>query len=132
MINYFARVIDDIVRASKIEAEKIGAKLLVGTVETASPLSVRLDNDLLIQSDALVLSDDVRNARYSFEMTLVSPITVTTGAGGSPAHTHEVTIPHGTRFEVAAQELYGELSVGDRVLMVSVNANQGYYVLRRV
>ena len=94
--------------------------ILTGVVETADPLSIKVDNRLIITESFLILSPWVEPSKHFH----IIPQHVTETAGEHP-HTHDI-LPFNSDFTN-----WNGLAIGDNVLMLRVNNGQTYYVLQK-
>lgn len=99
---------------------------ILGTVETVSPLSIRLNSRDLVTEDFLILTDAVRN--YNVDITVSHQTENRAGGSGDPSfasHNHDykgrkrITVHNG-------------LAVGEIVVMLRQGGGQQYCVLSRV
>lgn len=99
---------------------------ILGTVETVSPLSIRLNSRDLVTEDFLILTDAVRD--YNVDITVSHQTENRAGGSGYPSfasHNHDykgrkrITVHNG-------------LAVGEIVVMLRQGGGQQYCVLSRV
>lgn len=99
---------------------------ILGTVETVSPLSIRLNSRDLVTEDFLILTDAVRD--YNVDITVSHQTENRAGGSGDPSfasHNHDykgrkrITVHNG-------------LAVGEIVVMLRQGGGQQYCVLSRV
>lgn len=99
---------------------------ILGTVETVSPLSIRLNSRDLVTKDFLILTDAVRD--YNVDITVSHQTENRAGGSGDPSfasHNHDykgrkrITVHNG-------------LAVGEIVVMLRQGGGQQYCVLSRV
>lgn len=99
---------------------------ILGTVETVSPLSIRLNTRDLVTEDFLILTDAVRD--YNVDITVSHQTENRAGGSGDPSfasHNHDykgrkrITVHNG-------------LAVGEIVVMLRQGGGQQYCVLSRV
>lgn len=99
---------------------------IMGTVETVSPLSIRLNSRDLVTEDFLILTDAVRD--YNVDITVSHQTENRAGGSGDPSfasHNHDykgrkrITVHNG-------------LAVGEIVVMLRQGGGQQYCVLSRV
>lgn len=102
--NYLVRVIERLVEKT-VEKRVRPAKLTIGTVVSAEPLSVKLSPELTLPEGALIVDDRFKK----YEIT-------TEEAEG---HTHIV-------------KLDNRLKEGDKVRLLGDTGGQRYYILGRV
>lgn len=108
-----------------VEAARLSDYIL-GTVETVSPLSIRLNSRDLVTEDFLILTDAVRD--YNVDITVSHQTENRAGGSGDPSfasHNHDykgrkrITVHNG-------------LAVGEIVVMLRQGGGQQYCVLSRV
>lgn len=98
---------------------------ILGVVESASPLVIRIDQRTLIKSDYLILTDLVRD--FSVDIT-VSHTTENRAVVENPAfasHNHD----YKGRKKII---VHNGLAVGEKVVMIRQAGGQQYIVLSRI
>ena len=119
--------------AQTMDAEK-PIEILFGTVTTASPLSVSIDQKFTVGAAQLILSRSVTN--YTTTMN------ITGAAASAGAHRHTVPDSADTTGEAGnhAHDLAGPYTVqvmnglrqGERVILARLSGGQRYLVLDRI
>ena len=120
IVTTMQRIVVDTVEASKPSG------IVFGTVETINPLTIRVDQKLVLESENLLLTSGVMD--YYTEMT-VDHLTDNrdggSGEGAFDSHNHAVT---GKKVFL----VHNGLKVDDQVLMLKNQGGQLYVVLDRV
>lgn len=98
----FYEVIKEIVRATVDESKPVA--FCFGTVESASPLKIRLNQKLIVPDSFLILSEAVRD------------------------HETKIVIDGQTK----TIKVLKKLKTGEKVLMIRFDNGQKYYVVERV
>lgn len=118
---------------AKNETKTIGSSLSYGTVQTVDPLVIVREGEdessrIPISSKFLVLSPHCRTVTIKAGHTHTVPGTTTdTALGGEYLHSHGV--PQVTAQESLVQlTLWEGLKLGERVIMLSFNQGQKYYI----
>ncbi len=99
---------------------------ILGTVETVSPLSIRLNSRDLVTEDFLILTDAVRD--YNVDITVSHQTENRAGGSGDPSfasHNHD----YKGRKKIT---VHNGLAVGEIVIMIRQAGGQQYCVLSRV
>ncbi|MDY2738954.1 MAG: DUF2577 domain-containing protein [Acidaminococcus sp.] len=99
---------------------------ILGVVESASPLVIRIDQRTLIKSDYLILTDLVRD--FSVDITVSHTTENRAGGSGDPAfasHNHD----YKGRKKII---VHNGLAVGEKVVMIRQAGGQQYIVLSRI
>lgn len=118
----------EVLKKAAMEAVAAGSPtgILFGTVETVTPLSVRIDQKTILTSEFLLQTSNVRP--HTVSVTASGYTEYTEGGNGEEAfarHRHSVT---GTN-EYTVNNV---LEVGDRVLLLSQQGGQLYVILDRL
>lgn len=140
---------NELVRAVKqaaLDAVKAGRPMchVQGTVETVSPLSIRIDQKRLIYEEQLILTDRVRD--YTVEMSFdhqtgeaghSHAYSGSTGAAGETSHSHAysgVTEESTHSHSYAGRKpftVHNALQVGEKVILLQCAGGQQFIVLDR-
>lgn len=92
---------------------------LYGTVVSASPVSVFVNEKLTLSSEFIVIPRWLTDYEYDVE------IKYPTDTGGSPSHDHALT-------SVKKIKIKNALKPGDRVILIRQHGGQQYLILDRV
>lgn len=114
----------------------VPAAFMFGTVTSASPLSIRVDNRFDISGDAIVVTKELKAGAYLTHKHTVNPhghTVPTHSTETADAHTHSVQPfqSENTGLETA-QEIYFGLAVGDKVVLFRNQGGQSFLVMGRV
>lgn len=101
-------------------------RVLFGTVESESPLSIRIDQKTVITSDFLVLCREVTD--YDVEMTVNHQVEKMSGGGGHPSFTSHIHQYKGRK----VFKVHKGLKAGEKVLLLAMQGGQTFTVLDRV
>ncbi|MCB7082014.1 MAG: DUF2577 domain-containing protein [Acidaminococcus intestini] len=99
---------------------------ILGTVESASPLAIRIDPRTIVKAEYLILTDLVRD--FSVDITVSHTTENRAGGSGDPAfesHNHDYT----GRKKII---VHNGLAVGEMVVMIRQAGGQQYVVLSRI
>lgn len=99
---------------------------LIGVVESASPLSIRIDQREVITSEFLILTDLVRD--YSVDIT-VNHTTEDRAGGGGYAEFASHNHAYSGRKKIT---VHNGLAVGESVVLIQQAGGQEYIVLSRI
>lgn len=122
---------DDFVKAMKKAAVEAviaskPANVVFGTVISASPLKVKIDQKLILTSAQLVLTRNVTDYRLS---VTVNHNTEETGGGSGESsfenHTHQIT---GTK----TMTVHNALKNGEEVILMQASGGQKYIIIDRI
>lgn len=102
------------------------AAILFGTVETASPLTIRVDNRFVIGEEDLILPRELKAGIYSTHTHTVPAHSAL--SGGTPAHVHGVA----EQTTAPESETYYGLQAGEQVILLRNDGGQEFYVLGRL
>lgn len=120
--------------------------MVIGTVTSVSPLEITIDvSQAAIKSEIIYLTDAVIEKKLS-TLSHTHTVSGSTGAGGSPSHSHGVSLTTSDAlgntvctengvalpYDASGITLNRGLAVGDKVLMLSVQHGQKYVVLSRL
>ena len=95
------------------------AEPCIGTVESAAPLQIRIEQKLVLGREQLLLLRGATDYELEIESDFV------TENGGDPAHSHGIS---GKRVE----KVNAALKTGEQVLLLRMTGGQKYIVLDRV
>ncbi len=99
---------------------------ILGTVETTSPLAIRIDPRTIVKEEYLILTDLVRD--YSVDITVSHTTENRAGGSGDPAfasHNHD----YKGRKKII---VHNGLAVGEKVVMIRQAGGQQYVVMSRI
>lgn len=117
IIRTLRKVVLDAVNAQKL------TDIVYGTVESITPLKVRVDQKLLLEQEQLKLTRAVMD--YELEMT-VDHITEDRSGGG----TYEAFASHNHEYKGRKKFLiHNGLIVGDKVTMIRTHGGQQYLII---
>lgn len=129
MINVIKQVVENLLERKKL------TKLEYGTVESVSPLTVRIDQKHLLQEEDLILSHFVKD--YYVDVT-VQHKTESIYGSWDTTHSHPdagsgtIPIDHKHVYEGRKKILiHNSLIVGEKVVMIRQHGGQMYYIIDR-
>lgn len=108
------------------------ADFVMGTVKTIAPLSIQVDVKLLLTEEFLILSPLCKIK--TVDLNHAHTYSGSTGSAGDPSHSHSYTGNAGINGPgtLGIVTLWGDLIIGDNVIMLKSNGGQKYYVLQRL
>lgn len=124
MLRDMTDIVRDIRRIvlNAVNAQKL-TNIVYGTVESVSPLKVRVDQKLLLEQEHLKLTRAVMD--YEVEMTVDHVTESTAGGGGYGAYdSHNHAYVGRKKFIV-----HNALVIGDKVTMIRAHGGQQYLVI---
>jgi hypothetical protein len=98
------------------------ADWIVGTVETVNPLTIKTEQQEVLDTEFLWLTDAVRDYEVDIE---VSHVTETRAGGSGSGHDHD----YKGRKKIT---VWNGLNVGEKVFMIQKKGGQAFIVLGRV
>lgn len=130
MIDVIKQVVEALLERKKLTT------IVYGTVESIVPLTVRIDEKKLLQSDVLILSHLVRN--YAVDITIQHSTDSIYGSWNT-SHGHPnvgsapIPIDHEHEYKGRKKILlhYG-LVVGEKVALIRIEGGQMYYIIDRL
>lgn len=129
MINAIKELVENLLERKKL------SKLEFGTVESVSPLKIRIDQKHLLEEEDLILSHLVKD--YYVDIT-VQHSTDSIYGSWNTAHAHpdagNNTIPTDHEHEYIGRKkilIHNALLKGEKVVMIRQEGGQLYYVLDR-
>ncbi len=146
----FNKMLDIIIENS--QTSDANGTILFGTVESLEPISVRINENILLSSDFLIVSKYLKKYKVTMPHDHVTKISTETDKGtltgtgldGTPtSHTHTV-IPHIHQIQtdtgdVSTQkalyvelEMYPKLMVHDEVILLPFANRQKFYIIERI
>lgn len=113
-------LIDQTMQAGKL------SDYILGVVETAAPLSIRIEQKETVTEEFLILTDAVRD--YDVDIEVLHKTENRSGGSGDPAfasHNHD----YAGRKKI---RVYNSLHIGEQVILLRQAGGQEYVVLSRV
>lgn len=103
-----------------------------GIVETINPLSIRLDQKLILKEKSLILTNAVRDykTKFTFDNPNIKQVYTTWDMSESSESTeNKIAFKEKIQHEVT---IYNGLNKGDKVLLLRVQGGQKFIVLDRL
>lgn len=116
----------------------VPAAFLFGTVTAAAPLTIRVDNRFDISGDAIVLTKELKAGYYPTHTHTIDPHDHaipqhSTQTAGTGPHTHGIASFQTQKTGLTTNtEVYFDLAIGDKVVLLRNHGGQSFLVLGRV
>jgi len=117
------KAIKRIYEALKNELDKSGNSLIYGTVVSTNPLSVRIENNITLPASFLVVANHLRERQYKY---------ITDAGGNRHIYLSDKHLkPEHQEYETRLMTFYEGLEDGERVVLLSFNNGQKFYIAER-
>lgn len=101
--------------------------LVFGTVLSANPLTIAINQKMILTSEFLILTNAVRDHSVDIQVSWCTDKPDNGGADPTGSHTHNHKIQGRKKITI-----YNGLTIGEKVLLLRAQGGQDYIVLDRV
>lgn len=125
--------------AQKAQKATVPVNFMFGIVtDVGENLKIRINEKTELARDVLILTDNVRNMKYTVRRTqltsAVSGGSWSTSSNGDPSHSHSVSAGPTHKHEVITADtitIYKELQKDEKVLLANIMGGYRYIILSR-